>query len=454
MRRYRNSEDGQAIILLVLALTGLLGFTALALDGALVYSDRRTAQNAADAGSVAGAGAGGVSIYEDWVSIDDWTCTDNGSDAYDYIVEARAKAVNAATERVKSNDYEDGLNDTQVTVTTICSNGAGDADKFADVEVEITTPTRPSLIHFVYKGPLVNTVTSVGRIRPGIEDGFLEGNAIVGLKPHGCDVVRAGGNPNTIINGGSIFVNSDDPNCAFRQHGTAEITVNSGDINVVGGASYDPSKVYATVNENRTDLQIIYPDDVPSVPIPPECDPSMPAIRTGQRLEPGYWSGFFPPNGVTELGDPASDDVKVYCVDYNHDSAFRLNATDDITGHNVFIYMLDGGVRWNGGAVVNLDAPDPGDRYQGLLIYVDPHNYQSVPNETVVINGQSGSSVEGTLFAPAADCTLNGTGAVGSFHLQAICYTVELLGNGLLDVAYDPGENMVLVYPADLELKE
>jgi hypothetical protein len=116
--------------------------------------------------------------------------------------------------------------------------------------------------------------------------------------------------------------------------------------------------------------------------------------------------------------------------------------------------MLDGGVRWNGGATINLDAPDAGDEYAGLLIYVDPHNYQAVPNETVTINGQSGSTVEGTLFAPAADCTLNGTGAVGSFHLQAICYTVELLGNGLLDVAYDPGENMVLVYPADLELKE
>jgi uncharacterized membrane protein len=45
----KKSEKGQAIVLLVLSFVVLLGFAALAIDGSMIYSDRRTAQNAADA---------------------------------------------------------------------------------------------------------------------------------------------------------------------------------------------------------------------------------------------------------------------------------------------------------------------------------------------------------------------------------------------------------------------
>ncbi|MEJ2303473.1 MAG: Tad domain-containing protein [Anaerolineales bacterium] len=51
-----SSERGQALILLVFAAVALLGFTALAIDGGMVYADRRHAQNAADAASLAGGG--------------------------------------------------------------------------------------------------------------------------------------------------------------------------------------------------------------------------------------------------------------------------------------------------------------------------------------------------------------------------------------------------------------
>ncbi len=40
--------------LLVLAMVALLGFTALAVDGSMVYSDRRFAQSGSDASSLAG----------------------------------------------------------------------------------------------------------------------------------------------------------------------------------------------------------------------------------------------------------------------------------------------------------------------------------------------------------------------------------------------------------------
>jgi hypothetical protein len=451
------SEHGQTLIIFAVALVGLLGFTALALDGAMVYSDRRTAQNGADAASNAGAGAAGATLGYYKISREDWTCTDTSIPSFSSIMEARSNAVTASTDRANDNDYTDGANDTQVVVTTSCSNGSDNLDKYLDVEVDITTPTRPSLVQLVYKGPLVNTVTSTSRIRPGYKEGFLEGNAIVGLCPDCRDTVKIVGDPNTIIHAGSIFVNSTDDR-AFFQNGTASIEIEEGSIDVVGGAEYDPDQVDADVNENQTFMHILYPDDIPTIDLPDECDPSNPTVVNDDTIEPGYWSGnkAFPPDGVIHLGNYGDDSTKIYCLDVTTPVAFKLNNDSELWGHNVFIYVLNGGVDWAATASVHLDAPDdPDSPYQGLLIYVDPHNYSgNLPNETVTINGKSDSQIEGTLFAPAANCKLNGTGDVNSYHLQALCYTIDLEGNGLLDVTYDPGENWKETYPPSLEVKE
>src|SRR6476619_7459670 len=48
-------ERGQALIMVALAVVGLFGFTALAIDGSRVFSDRRHAQNAADTAALAAA---------------------------------------------------------------------------------------------------------------------------------------------------------------------------------------------------------------------------------------------------------------------------------------------------------------------------------------------------------------------------------------------------------------
>src|SRR5215208_5318711 len=53
--KHARHERGQALILIALAAVGLFGFTALAIDGSRKFSDRRHAQNAADAAALAAA---------------------------------------------------------------------------------------------------------------------------------------------------------------------------------------------------------------------------------------------------------------------------------------------------------------------------------------------------------------------------------------------------------------
>jgi hypothetical protein len=53
---YQNRlERGQSLVFVAIVLVGMFGILALAVDGGMTYSNRRSAQNAADAGALAGA---------------------------------------------------------------------------------------------------------------------------------------------------------------------------------------------------------------------------------------------------------------------------------------------------------------------------------------------------------------------------------------------------------------
>jgi len=50
-------EKGQIIVILALGMVAILAITALAVDGSLLYNQRRQDQNTADSAALAGAGA-------------------------------------------------------------------------------------------------------------------------------------------------------------------------------------------------------------------------------------------------------------------------------------------------------------------------------------------------------------------------------------------------------------
>jgi hypothetical protein len=55
MRRFRDDESGTSLLLIALSLVVLLGFAAVAIDGAAAWSLKRQDQSAADTGAIAGA---------------------------------------------------------------------------------------------------------------------------------------------------------------------------------------------------------------------------------------------------------------------------------------------------------------------------------------------------------------------------------------------------------------
>ena len=76
---HQRSESGQVIVFLALCFVVLLGFSALAIDGGMLYSDRRHAQNAADAASLAGGSGAAYYMRMNNVNYNAFICGTQGA---------------------------------------------------------------------------------------------------------------------------------------------------------------------------------------------------------------------------------------------------------------------------------------------------------------------------------------------------------------------------------------
>jgi hypothetical protein len=402
MKKQHKTEQGQALILIVLSVVALIGLTGLAVDGGLAYADRRQAQNAVDTAALSAALA--------------------------YI---RGEDLQTAALQVAAQNGYPCDEDHTVVVHHPPVNGTYTGNE-QYIQVVITSRVHAHFGPVVGINEINNKVEAVSRAKPVTQDNMVFGNAIVALKPSDRGAMKSHGDNDLVVNGGGLFVNSDDE-CAFEQIGNSAITARNGGLNIVGGAclhgSIDPTSVINT--------------GVTAVPYPPISLPPIPlctgpAIQDGNTMLPGYYESnqSFPPSGVDTL-NPG-----IYCVD----ATFMLNAHDRLVGHDVVIYMVDGNIHWNGDAEVELTAPTSGP-FAGLLIYMPMTN-----DEGIILNGNMDSTLVGTILAPASDIQLNGIMNTSAYHTQVIGYTVDLIGTANIVVTYNAEEQYEAPIPPAVEL--
>ncbi len=121
-----RAESGQAIVLLVFSVIALLAFAALAIDGGIIYVERRNTQNAADNGALASVLA---------------------------LCSGEANVTGPAFTVAAQNGYDDNGTTNDVTVNYPPVNGphAGDSDY---VEVIVDSFLTGNFLHIVYSGPI------------------------------------------------------------------------------------------------------------------------------------------------------------------------------------------------------------------------------------------------------------------------------------------------------------
>ncbi|MFZ6026528.1 MAG: Tad domain-containing protein [Chloroflexota bacterium] len=414
MKRNASLESGQVMVLLAFGFVVLLGFLALALDGGMAYSDRRYAQNVADASSLAGGGAAALSIENSHVYYSTWNCADSR------IVAAQNAAIQAAVSRAANNKFTiaGGTAPGANVVTAVCGQEMlnGFMDKYIDITTYISKTTDTNFMQLFYGGELINNVQAVTRVRPRSPLAF--GHAVVATGTEACSGnsygVIVGGSSTTLINGGGIWSN-----------GCLGINGNSYHVNVTnGGIGYGSDMDGNPGNMNPAPVQSppMSPDKF-TVPAPDCSHPD--AIN----VSGGSFGGSLSPG--------------LYCVTGD----VRINAHDSLTGSGVTIYLVSGDLTINGGATVNIEAPDtspdPKPAIGGVLIYAAVGD--------IDLEGNATSAYLGLVYAPNGQIKAHGSnGTTPTFNTQLVGHTVDISGNANIDINFNPEK--AYKKPSTLEL--
>jgi hypothetical protein len=402
---HKNGERGQAIIMIVFAIIGLIGMTSLAIDGGNALIDRRRTETAASAAALTAA----LTRIEggDWRS--------------------------AALATAKANGYDNNGISNIIEMNTPPLSGpyAGNSEY---IEVIITSHLD------TYFGPVIgvpqvtNVARAVTQTKPSEYGEMFDGYALVSLAPRSrCEDDQRKSfwihNEAAIsLTGGGIFVNSDNTGCAFIQMGSGSIHIqDESPITVVGGADIQKTQLITPSAVQTGAVPIAYP---PAIQMPKiGCGSKVATVDelTGTSMRAGAWEGdeVFPPAGVNHL------ESGIYCI--SGDVAIGAGRT--LIGNGVLLIIEDGEFMVSGDAKVQLSAPGNGAA-KGLLIYMPIQN-----KGRIALNGDAESSFRGTILAPGGDIRLNGMDSRSGFHSQIIGYTIEVDGQDNIAIKYKDEQN-------------
>ncbi len=437
MHNARKTERGQALVLIVFAIVGLIGITGLAIDGGNAYSDRRHAQNAADTAALATALS---KVRTGWPS---------GASAGYQVAGANGYDNNGTSNIVHVYRCDDA--NSSCTLPNPLPSG-DTTQNYVQVTIQSTIPTYFARILGI--PTMSNYVQSVARAKESQPVAWYNGNALVSLMP-GCkpngwpdDPFTLSGSSVTIVNGTSgVFVNSNcDP--AFTSSNNTSLTAPG--TCVVGGVSSDGSVNPAP--QPGCGSQV----DQQTYMLPPlgsgSCTTAGHIDKVGSTYYayPGNYSGTFP--NVSPAGDLKLQ-RGIYCLN-NGNTALDFNsgwnATTDMNengnmsdpGEGVVFYIPHGAVTINGGASVHLsameDAAADAVGLKGYLLYVPPTNTNAVN-----IAGGGSSALQGSILAPGAPISVSGNSTSQSFNLesQIVGYSIKMTGSGLVQITYNQSVN-------------
>lgn len=438
----RRTEKGQILILLTIAIVVLIGFTALAVDGGMVYSDRRYAQSAADASSLAAAGAAANEMESTTnhlkVIYTDFPCNVGTLPTVDQTKYGTATsgvlaAINSAKSTAQStatiNRFTIGTNlSTNHGVIAQCGikNMGGYYEKFIDITVMITSETPTTFAQVIFGGKLKNTVTSVVRVRP--TNTLAYGYAIASLDSS-CAQYSGGidfsGTEDVTVNGGGIWSNS-----CITKGGSGNILVTNTDTGINYLTQWKENGNSGSISPTPTHVTDPIPEWDP--PFPPCANiPDRGSFEGGTAsIQPGRYSHIKLNNNQTLKFQPG-----LYCLSGDFDMTGGTVLVDSVgtckTAANgsldgVTIFLSSGAFNVPGSATINLQAnsspPPENANYQcrllsGMLIYAPSSNASIIR-----ILGNSSSSYRGTIYGPKS------TIEAGGSSTEAPTLTTQLIG--------------------------
>ena len=423
---HNNNESGQVMVFLALVFVGLLGAAALAIDGGMLFADRRHAQNAADASSLAGGSGAAYYMRMNNVNYNAFVCGTSGA------TNTAGAAITAAITHAGLNDFviDNDINDNHgVTVDCAINDLGSYEDKHLDIITKITRDTSTNFAHLVYDGPLRNQVEAIARIYPPAPLAF--GKAIIALNESACSGNTNGvifsGTSNTTVTGGGVWSNG----CLTGNGTSFTVTVNNGGVGFAGTST----GTLTNINPSPLHIPSTLPD-YSTVVNTPDCS--------------GLPNRTVPNNGPATIQPGIYDDIKwtggdlvfspgLYCI--TDSQGVSING-GTISGNGVTFFLVSGGVTINGNVTpvdlrAPLESPDPSPAIPGVLFSLANGN-----TSTISVTGNSTSFYLGTIYAPDGDLYFSGSsGTNPTFNTQLIGNNVEVSGGATIDINFNDDEN-------------
>jgi hypothetical protein len=389
--RLISGERGQGLILGVILLAALLGFTGLVVDGGLAYMGRRSTQNAADAAALAAAGV----------------LTNSGT---------TAEGRQAAEQWAEDNGYSDDA-DTNVTVNIPPQSGPNAG---ASGYVEVIIEDQPRAFFMSVFGRDFWDVSSRAVARYSATT-VAYPIAMLSLSDTACPGFSHTGGGDIIITEASIMVNSDcDPSLTRTGAGA----VSAAAINYHYQGSYSgtftpvPVPVTARVEDPFASLT---PPDLTALGQSPDSggtptDPKQKSVNGTVTLRPGvYYGGLKLTGNGTKTLEPGT-----YVM---AGGGLEFSGSGSITGSGVMIYntydpQQNSGkgacdsIRLTGGESFTLSGPTSGD-YKDIVFWQD----DACTNDFFMAGGGTGAS--GIYYVPTAKIRFTGGKTLSAVQLIA-----------------------------------
>lgn len=429
-----NNEKGQALIIIAIAAVVLIGFSALAIDGARVFEDKRHAQNAADTAALAGALAYSRNYSND------------------------AGMESAAQTRATENGYDDNgtSNEVTITITTISGNVCPANLVGKEVEVQIDSTIGTTLTRILGRNTMSSTSVAVARACGTYSGPPFAGNAIVSLSDSGI-AIGANGAVNINVTGGGLFSNSTGTpsiDCDGGGGGNGSVTLPSVTIPSGGSADYGNCNPDIAGGTDTTASQYSYASMAAFFPESPACN-GVAQFSGGT---------YYPQAGAdgSRVAFDKNNDMHfapgVYCFT-SYPSGGSYGNT--ISGDEVTFYsaLSNFALGFQGsGAGITATAPSSG-KYKGILFYLEPvvdsnGNLVCPGPQELELHGNGAAAIRGAVIAPSAVVKITGNPDGGAYQSQVIGCTVDIGGSSDVTVQYDPNTNYQTTVPYTISLLE
>ena len=421
----KQRKSGVASAWLVVFALGLVLFMGLVVDSGYMVLTRQELQTVADASALAGA----YSVKTNAVAARTYARDIGGMNyAAGQFVDLELNTTNDISGDIVIGQYDRGT--ATFTPTTVSPNAV--QTRARRTAAHAVNDTVNLLFGDLMGNPTVDLWAGAIAMTSG---GF--GAGVVALNPDVSCAFDVRGTPSDFaVNDGIIYVNSSHAEAVCH---SGQPTVDTAEIRVVGGTDRNYEQVDLTGEVVYVDEPT--PDPLAGLPDPPwdPADDLGDIVPSATPYEPGYYSG-----GLDLQNGDITLNPGIYVLDGH---GLNVNGGNLYANGSIF-YIVDttskkphSRVDITGNGIIEMSPPDPGTYTYPVGMDVTPYTdpgvtiFQARENtHDSRILGNSNMNMLGTYYFPVSHIEIGGT--ADSFGNGLIADTIEVHGNGLLQIDY------------------